>query len=231
LLTYTMVVTNHGPDAATDVKVTDTPKMAVTDVHAKPSQGSCSVGKTLTCSLGTIADGKTATIVVTEKVTEPGTEINSASVTSSGTDPKGSNNISHAKTQVTALAPKLSLSKTASPTKIGAGGSVTYRIKVSASDATAKNLKVCDALPLGLTFMSASPATALSNGRECWTIHSLAAGSSRTLILHAKAMISTHGVLVNHATATATGAKTARASAKLTVIAAPTPTPPTGVTG
>lgn len=231
LLTYTMVVTNHGPDSATGVKVTDTPRLSVTDVHAKPSQGSCTVGKTLTCSLGTIANGKTATIVVTEKVLKPGTEINSASVTSASNDPKGSNNLSHAKTHVVAPAPKLSLSKTASPKKIGAGGRVTYRIKVSASGATARGLKVCDALPLGLTFISASPATALSNGRECWTIHSLAAGKSRTLILHAKALISTHGTLINHATATATGTKTARASAKLTVIAAATPTPPTGVTG
>jgi uncharacterized repeat protein (TIGR01451 family) len=231
LLTYTMVVTNHGPDSATNVKVTDTPRLSVTDVHAKPSQGSCTVGKTLTCSLGTIANGKTATIVVTEKVLKPGTEINSASVTSASNDPKGSNNISHAKTHVAAPAPKLSLTKTASPTKIGAGGNVSYRITVAASNATARDLKVCDTLPLGLTFISASPATALSNGRECWTIHSLAAGKSRTLILHAKALISSHGKLVNHATATATGTKTARASATVTVIAAATPTPPTGVTG
>jgi uncharacterized repeat protein (TIGR01451 family) len=232
LLTYTLVVTNHGPDSASGVVVTDTPKMALTDVHAKPSQGTCTIGKTLQCSLGTIADGKTATIVVTGKVMKAGKEVNTGSVTSTSTDPTPGNNISRATTNVVAPAPKLSLSKTASPTKIEAGASVTYRIKVSVSGATAKNLKVCDALPLGLTFVSASPATALANGQQCWTIRSLSAGQSRTLILHARALTGTRGTLTNHATAIATGTKMARAEAKLTVTPPPSVKPPAGgVTG
>jgi uncharacterized repeat protein (TIGR01451 family) len=233
LLTYTLVVTNHGPDAAAGVKVTDTPKLALTDVHAKPSQGSCTVGRPLRCSLGTIGDGKTATIVVTGKVMAAGTEVNTGSVTSSSTDPTPGNNISRARTSVVAPAPKLSLSKTAAPTTIAAGGTVTYRIKVSTSVATAKDLKVCDALPLGLMFVSASPTTGLSNGRECWTIRSLAPGQSRTLMLHARALTGTHGTLVNHATATATGTKTAHAEAKVTVTqASGSGQPPAGgVTG
>lgn len=230
LLTYTLVVTNHGPDAASGVTVTDTPRMGVSDVHAKPSQGSCTTGKVVRCSLGTIADGHSATIIVTEKVTKPGLEDNSASVTSSGTDPKASNNIGHARTRVVAPAPTLRLRKTASPAKIAAGGTVTYRITVSAAHAAAKNLKVCDALPLGLTFMSATPKAGLSNGRECWTIHSLRAGQSRTFLLHARALTGTHGTLTNHASATAKGARTARATARVTVTPAPAP-PPTPVTG
>jgi hypothetical protein len=82
-------------------------------------------------------------------------------------------------------------------------------------------------------FMSASPATRLIDGRECWTIRSLPAGGSRTLVLHAKALMSTHGALINHATATATGTTTARGEAKLTVTppAASGKPPAGGVTG
>ncbi|HLI58121.1 MAG TPA: DUF11 domain-containing protein [Solirubrobacteraceae bacterium] len=230
LLTYTLVITNHGPDAASGVTVMDSPKLAVSDVHATPSQGSCTTGKVVRCSLGTIADGASATITVTERVTKPGMQDNSASVTSSGSDPKTSNNLGHAKTRVAAPAPRLSLRKTASPARIRAGGSVTYRITVSASRATAKNLRVCDALPLGLTFTSATPRAGLSNGRECWTIRSLRTGHSRTLVLRARALAGAHGTLVNHATATAPGTKTARASATVKVTPAPKP-PPTPVTG
>lgn len=217
MLTYTLVVTNHGPDSASGVKVTDTPRLALADMHAKPSQGSCTVGRPLRCSLGTVGNGKTATIVVTGKVMKAGHEVNTGSVTSSTTDPRPGNNISRARTNVVAPAPKLRLRKTASPTTLAAGKSITYRITVSTSGAPARNLRVCDALPLGLTFMRATPAAGLSNGRECWTIRTLRAGRSRTLLLYARALSGTRGTLINRATARAAGSKTAHAEAKVTV--------------
>ena len=57
-VTYTITVTNNGPDAAESVALTDNLPGSVTFVNANPSQGSCSQSNgVLTCSLGNINNG------------------------------------------------------------------------------------------------------------------------------------------------------------------------------
>jgi uncharacterized repeat protein (TIGR01451 family) len=63
-LTYTLTVTNNGPDPANDVTVTNTLPSAVTYVSAQTSQGSCSGTGTITCQLGEIAPQAKVTITV-----------------------------------------------------------------------------------------------------------------------------------------------------------------------
>lgn len=63
-LTYTLSVTNNGPDAATDVVVTDSLLPGVTWVSTTPSQGSCSAPSGVTCELGTIGNGNSATVTI-----------------------------------------------------------------------------------------------------------------------------------------------------------------------
>jgi uncharacterized repeat protein (TIGR01451 family) len=233
-LTYTLKVTNHGPDTATNATITDTPSMALKVLSAKPAHGSCKVsGKVLRCSLGTIANGKSVKITVKAKVNKVGTERNAASTTSSSKDPNPSNNLSKVKAKIVKK-PKpravLHLRKIASSKMVIAGHGITYHIKVSASKAAAHNVKVCDALPLGLSFTGSAPKAKLSNGKECWTIKTLGAGKSRTITIHAKALKGTSGTKTNHATVTAKGAK--RVKAKATVRVKPAPKPPaTPVTG
>ncbi len=103
-------------------------------------------------------------------------------------------------------------------------------IKVWASQAGARNVKVCDALPLGLSFAGSAPKARLSKGKQCWTIKTLGAGTSRTFTIHARALKGTSGRKTNHATATAKGAKGARAAVTVRVKPAPKP-PATPVTG
>jgi uncharacterized repeat protein (TIGR01451 family) len=95
-LTYTIDVTNGGPATATDVVVTDTLPSGTEFVSAVPSVGTCSrSGATLTCALGTLANGATAQIVVTVAVppTHPGgTLTNQVDVSSSTPDPDLTNN-------------------------------------------------------------------------------------------------------------------------------------------
>jgi uncharacterized repeat protein (TIGR01451 family) len=83
-MTYTLSVTNNGPDPATDVVVTDTLPGTATYVSAAPSQGSCvQASGVVTCTLGTIANGGTATIDIVVRPTQAGLITNTASVTAS----------------------------------------------------------------------------------------------------------------------------------------------------
>jgi uncharacterized repeat protein (TIGR01451 family) len=91
-LTYTVTVTNNGPDSADGVVMTDTLPGTVTFVSSTPSVGSCSGTATVTCDLGTMANGGTATIDIVVKPTQVGSIVNTATVAATTTDPDLGNN-------------------------------------------------------------------------------------------------------------------------------------------
>ena len=84
-LSYTISVKHNGPATsdATGVTVTDTLPAGVSYVSATPSQGSCSQSSgVVTCTLGTLANGATATIDL--KVVPPAAAASPMSSTSAG---------------------------------------------------------------------------------------------------------------------------------------------------
>jgi len=100
-MTYILSVTNNGPDPAAGVIVTDTLPGTATYVSATPSQGSCGeAAGIVTCNLGTIGNGATATIDIVVKPTQVGTITNTASVAASSADPLGGNNSDSADTAI-----------------------------------------------------------------------------------------------------------------------------------
>jgi len=117
-LTYSITVTNNGPISATNVVVSDTLPAGTTFTSATTSQGSCSGTSTVTCSLGTIANGANATISITVNTTTSGTITNTATVSASEHDPVPSDNSSSASTAVSAL--------TCNAPTITASGSTTF---------------------------------------------------------------------------------------------------------
>jgi uncharacterized repeat protein (TIGR01451 family) len=224
-VTITETVTNNGPGPASGTTVTDTSSVPVTVVTAKPSQGSCHVGQPTTCSLGTIAKGEHVTIKIVAKAPRTGVLKNAAVATSRSKDAHPANNLDSTRTTIT---PVLRLSKTTTPPSINTGGTVTYRLKVTnPGSIMLHNVELCDRLPRGLAYVSSSPTATLSNGRRCWHFATLNAHQSKVAKVVARALPGASGNLTNHATATANGARTARAQSRLHV----NPSPPPHFTG
>ncbi|OLC17021.1 MAG: hypothetical protein AUH29_03610 [Candidatus Rokubacteria bacterium 13_1_40CM_69_27] len=156
-LTYTLNVTNSGPSAAPNVVVKDTLPGQVSDVTFTPSVGSCIGGipgnplQPLTCNLGSLASGASASITIMAKVnasTPNGTIlVNNAVVSSDFADPNNGNNNATALTTVQARA-DLVIVKTSDAPTYKPSSLITYTVTVTnlgPSDAQA--VVVTDNLP------------------------------------------------------------------------------------
>jgi uncharacterized repeat protein (TIGR01451 family) len=100
-LTYTLTVINDGPDPASDVTVTDELPSSVLFVRSISSTGVCGDSDgTVTCTLGTMSNGATATIDIVVRPTVAGPITNTASVSSASSDPNLDNNADSEDTSV-----------------------------------------------------------------------------------------------------------------------------------
>lgn len=96
---YTITVTNNGP-GATRATVTDPLPSGTSLYGMNPSQGSCSnSGGTVTCALGAVAKGGSATITLLVTL-NAGTVTNTATVAGSDPDPNMANNTASVTTTV-----------------------------------------------------------------------------------------------------------------------------------
>jgi uncharacterized repeat protein (TIGR01451 family) len=97
-LTYTLMATNHGPNAAPDAIVLDTLPEGVTFVSASP--GCAHAAGQVDCTLGTLAPGESATVTITVTAKDRGVITNTATVGSAAPDPDRSNNTATSETTV-----------------------------------------------------------------------------------------------------------------------------------
>ena len=95
--------------------------------------------------------------------------------------------------------------------------------------AAAKPARVCDRLPRGLVFASASVKTKLRMGAVCWTIAAIAPHAHTQATIVVRALGGARGKLVNHAILTGPTVVKRVAHAPIKVI--PRPPKPTPVTG
>ncbi len=92
-VTYTLIVHNNGPDAATGVVATDVLPVGIMFVSATPSQGAFDPASGR-WTIGTLANGASATLQITGTVTATGPITNVASVAALEADPDLANNTS-----------------------------------------------------------------------------------------------------------------------------------------
>ena len=186
-VTYTLTLTNNGPDAATGVDVTDVLPAGLTFVSATPSAGTFAAD---VWSLASVPSGATRSLDIVATVTAQGAIVNDAEVTASGTldptsTPGDGTGDDAASVSLTALPPSADLSLTLaagtpSPT---IGGTLTYTLTVTNSGPSATSgVEVVDLLPAGVTYNSSSATLgSYDSGSGTWTIGALASGQTVTL--------------------------------------------------
>lgn len=227
-VTYTIAVTNNGPDAAPDAKVTDTLNKRVRVISVKPESGTCAKGNPFSCELGTIQAGETVKVKAIVRVTRLGGQRNAASATGSGKDTDPSNNLDVLKAKVKKV--KLRLTKVASRAVAHPGQLITYRIKVhNLTKGIATNVRVCDRMPAGLGLVSSKPKGKLKKGKLCWTVGKLGPKATKKYTVVVRALNAGAGRKVNRVTATGPDSVAARAASAVAI--RPAPPKPTPVTG
>ena len=242
-LSYTLTVANAGPLDATGVTVTDTLPAGETLVSSSPGSPTCIESSgTLSCALGTLTSGTTATIEV-QLAVDPSTRgslTNTVSVAGNETDPDPANDTSTATTSVTGEA-DLSVVKSDSPDPVVAGTNLSYTLTVAnAGPSDATGVALTDTLPAGVTFVSSvpgSPACSESAGAVTCALGTVASGATSTVNIQVRVDPSTRSTLTNTAsvasnetdpnavndTSTATTSVTAQADLSVTKSDSPDP--------
>jgi uncharacterized repeat protein (TIGR01451 family) len=189
-LTYTLDVANAGPSDARNVTVTDTLPAGVTYVSSTPTQGTCSEASLIvTCTLGTVAAGASPTITIVVSPSVAGGLSNTATVSSTTSDPDVNNDTDTEDTTVSAVqaSADLSITKSDDVDPVDAGADLTYTLTVSnAGPNDGTNTVVTDMVPAGTSFVSADAGGIESGGMVTWNLGDVASGGSTTvhLVVH-----------------------------------------------
>ncbi|MCP9754907.1 DUF11 domain-containing protein, partial [Lacihabitans sp. CCS-44] len=201
-ITYTLKLTNKGPNTATGVALEDIIPNGLENITltATNSPQGVIAGNKITFSGLTVLKDETKTFTYTAKVKEPLTGVvykNVAQVTASNEydidstpnndDGDQSEDDEDPETIVPQVA-DLSLVKTVDDKYPKVGDVVTFTVKVSnAGPQTATNVKVEDVVPNGYSAISSiSNSGSLSGNVITWVIPSIASGASSTLTFNVK---------------------------------------------
>jgi len=161
-VTYTATVTNAGPAAATGVSLNAFPPSTGVVTSATPSAGSCSITTEVSCNLGGLANGASATVsfTVLEEAIGPAVAM-TVQVSASEDDPVTSNNQAVSTLDVTGgtynLAPALSA---ISPAAIQSGSSDTT-IALTGSGFSSASTVLLNGTALSTSYSSATSLTAV----------------------------------------------------------------------
>jgi uncharacterized repeat protein (TIGR01451 family) len=205
---YSVAVTNHGPDPATDVIVSDPLDPALT---AASLPGACDLsGGTVVCAAGTLAVGQTKTFTFTATVaagTPVGTQIpNCAQASSESTILNPREEPACVETAVVpAQTARVTILK-GGPAAVDPGGTITYTITVvnSGPDAAA-NVVITDPTDPSLITVTSAPGCTVAAGTVTCQAGTLPAGSVASFTVTAKLNPGVQGLVIENCAQVYTG--------------------------
>ncbi|MEM7033048.1 MAG: DUF11 domain-containing protein [Chloroflexota bacterium] len=202
LITYTLVVTNHGADVANNVVVQDTLPAGLTFQSQQASVNSYS-DQDGSWVIGGLGVNSQASLTITAKVDvgQGGNSIiNTASVTdTAGVDSNPNNDTAFASLTVALPLADLSISKKVDVVTQTETNTVTYVISVTNSGPEeATNVIVQDILPTGLTLQNsiASHGSYATDG--AWAVGNLTLHESAMLTISAKVNVGQRGNIITN---------------------------------
>ena len=211
--TCTMIVRNNGPSTARTVALSDV-HLATATLNwgtITTTQGTCArVANTITCAIGDLASGATATVTASFSASETLSASDVATVSSATFDPDTSNNQATDSVEFVSSA-NLSITKSDAPDPVTAGETLTYTLTVSnAGPSPAVNVAVRDALSAQVSFQSATPSQGACQAGVVpgdptkpllCNLGSLASGGSATItvVVKVNSVVPAGTLLVNNA--------------------------------
>lgn len=160
-ITMTLTASNDTTDDATGVTVVDTlpDSSKASYVSSNPSQGTCGFSAgVVTCSLGSLARGASATIEISLTAIDTGSITNIASISGNESDLNSGNDGSTANFTLNPPLPNLALSSSfTSP--FSSGQNASYTVTVSnIGPSAADSVSLTNLLPASLGYISAIPS-------------------------------------------------------------------------
>jgi uncharacterized repeat protein (TIGR01451 family) len=182
-ISFTITVTNYGPDDATGVNMNDLLPAGLIFVSSNAQQGSYDANSGI-WTIGNVSSGASVVLTINATVNQTGNITNTATVSGEEFDPDKTNN-----QDIVIIngnpASDLSIQKTSSPGTIYNGQTTTFTITVfNAGPDNDTGVVVNDLLPAGLTYVSSNASQGSYNsGTGVWTIGNLAHQASATLTI------------------------------------------------
>ncbi|MDG3004143.1 ice-binding family protein [Paludisphaera mucosa] len=227
-ISYTVTVSNIGPGNAADVVLTDQVPLGTTFVSAVQTSGAAfalttpAVGGTglISGSLDLLPSENSAvftvTVLIAPSLADGALVVNTASGSTTTTDPNPENDSQTVIVAVSAVA-DLAVTKTVSSSPVVAGSAIAYTITVAnVGPSDAQGISLADLVPAGTTFLSAvqtaGPTFALTTpavggtGAISGTLASFASGASAvfTVTVLASPSLADGALVTNTATGTTT---------------------------
>jgi uncharacterized repeat protein (TIGR01451 family) len=145
-ITWTMVVTNNGPSAATGVVIADPMPAGNTFVSATTTKGTCTGGAVLHCTIGSMAVGESVTITLVTTPSTVGQQTNTVNVVGDRPETNTANNTATATVQTHQITPPpvkpcVAVSKV-TPKQLFVGRKTTLKIHVTQGGKAVKGIHV-----------------------------------------------------------------------------------------
>ncbi|MGB7001965.1 MAG: NosD domain-containing protein [Halobacteriota archaeon] len=184
LVYFSISVNNTGNCALNPVSVVETLPAGMSFVSATPV-ANVSAGLITWTNIGPLAAGESKTLTLVAHIDPGASGTLNSTVSAEGKPIHGDGVTEDAYYAITALSPAISVHTTATPTEGAPGTDVTYKIDVrNTGDCILYPVTVVETLPVGMSFVSATPVANVTAGLITWTnLGPLAAGESETITL------------------------------------------------